>query len=371
MKNPDTTNTDVETGKNKTKQEGAKTMLNLDTKLTINDLKQKLDEMILELHINEMSENTIISYKSCIESFISFMRSTGHETLTYQCKCDWKKDQLDKRDRGDTETSTVNIKISKLNKFFEFLGLGREMRMRSEKVQKQFVLTDVLEKQDFEKMVEACKSDLNKHKKDLLIITTLATTGIRVSELKYFTVQNIQQSNANHGIRVINKGKERIVPIPQDLKEMLLEYCKTEGIENGCVFHSRIFYRKTPKLDKNGHPVLNRNGNPVMVREIDEEKSFDRYGNAKPMSDRAVETSIKKIAKMADVEEKKAYPHSFRHFAAREWEKNGMPLTVIQKILGHSNITTTANYYTTPTEKELIEMATEHSKKILTSVKGQ
>lgn len=36
--------------------------------------------------------------------------------------------------------------------------------------------------------------------------------------------------------------------------------------------------------------------------------------------------------------------HLFRHIFACNWLKNGMPLPVLQRILGHSNIQTTMQY---------------------------
>ncbi len=61
---------------------------------------------------------------------------------------------------------------------------------------------------------------------------TLAQTGIRVSELRYFTVENLKRKK----IMVYNKGKTRETFIPDSLIRELEEYCETENIKSGVLF---------------------------------------------------------------------------------------------------------------------------------------
>lgn len=47
-------------------------------------------------------------------------------------------------------------------------------------------------------------------------------TGIRISELKYFTVENVERGR----IEIWNKGKHRRIFLPTALGRRLLKYCR-------------------------------------------------------------------------------------------------------------------------------------------------
>lgn len=76
----------------------------------------------------------------------------------------------------------------------------------------------LLDKKDFQKLVETAKA----FGKDqiAMIMETICATGIRISELKYFCVENLSRGM----IRVWNKGKYRVIIIPTILKKKLLIY---------------------------------------------------------------------------------------------------------------------------------------------------
>ena len=67
------------------------------------------------------------------------------------------------------------------------------------------------------------------------IMQTICSTGIRISELKHFTIENVRQGE----VTVICKNKVRTILIPTPLKEKLLEYAREGGIENGMIFVTR------------------------------------------------------------------------------------------------------------------------------------
>ena len=69
------------------------------------------------------------------------------------------------------------------------------------------------------------------------ILETIACTGIRISELKYFTVERIKRGK----IEIYNKGKYRKIFLPKLLRENLLNYCKEHGIKTGWGFITKTF----------------------------------------------------------------------------------------------------------------------------------
>lgn len=68
-----------------------------------------------------------------------------------------------------------------------------------------------------------------------LAMQTLCATGIRISELKYITVEAARSGE----LTVALKGKIRTVFIVRDLQKKLLDYVQKQKIESGCVFITR------------------------------------------------------------------------------------------------------------------------------------
>ena len=64
---------------------------------------------------------------------------------------------------------------------------------------------------------------------------TLASTGVRVSEVQYITVQSLQAGQ----VWVEGKGKDRLVLLTAKLCRVLSTYCRQKGITSGPVFVTR------------------------------------------------------------------------------------------------------------------------------------
>lgn len=135
---------------------------------------------------------------------------------------------------------------------------------------------------------------------------TIACTGIRISELKYFTVERIKRGK----IEIYNKGKYRKIFLPKLLRENLLNYCKEHGIKTGWVFIT-----KTGKLKDRSN----------LWREM------------------------KNLQKKAGVAETKIFPHNLRHLFARSYYEDTKDLAGLADLLGHSSVNVT-RIYTATTE---------------------
>ena len=119
--------------------------------------------------------------------------------------------------------------------------------------------------------------------------------------------RKIIRTNVKLQLKVIGKGdKERIVYISSTAKVHLRKYLMS-------------------RLDD--HPALF----------ITERKPYERLGQ------RSIQREIKAIMQQSGLQ-KNIYPHLIRHTAATHWFNSGMPLTIIQKILGHENPQTTMIY---------------------------
>ena len=196
--------------------------------------------------------------------------------------------------------ASVNSILSSLNSFFSYQG-WYELRVRTIKVQKQiFASTEKeLTKAEYDRLLVAAKS---RHNERLyLLMQTICSSGIRVSELKYITVESLQKECAE----VNNKGKRRIVYLPRELCKILKAYCKEQNRKSGAVF-----------VTKTGKPLDRSN----------------------------IWSDMKKLCKTANVSEKKVFPHNLRHLFARTYYSLQKDVVRLADILGHGSVDTTRIY---------------------------
>ena len=195
--------------------------------------------------------------------------------------------------------SSTNSMLSSLNSFFAFFG-RHELRVKFIKVQKQLFSRDEKEltKIEYLRLLDVAK---RKSRRLYLLMQTVCATGIRVSELKFITVEALQFERAE----IDCKGKHRIVFLPKKLCKMLKEYAKSEKIKSGSVF-----------VTKNGKPLDRSN----------------------------IWSDMKKLCADAGVSASKVFPHNLRHLFARTFYTIQKDIVRLSSILGHSNINTTMIY---------------------------
>ena len=146
--------------------------------------------------------------------------------------------------------------------------------------------------------------------------------GIRVSELKYITVEAVRIGKA----AVNCKNKNRVIFLPLKVQRLLQEYIKKAGIRSGSVF-----------VTKSGKPINRSN----------------------------IWRDMRALCKKADVSEKKVFPHNLRHLFARTFYSINKDIVRLADLLGHSSINTTRIYTVESGEKHLIYL--EKVQKILTT----
>ena len=196
--------------------------------------------------------------------------------------------------------ASVNAALSSLNSFFNFME-WYDLRVKNLKIQKQiFASTDKeLTKAEYDRLLQAAKQ--KKNERLYLLMQTICSTGIRVSEVRHVTVEAVAR-----GIAEINcKGKRRQVFLPKQICQILKQYIKEQKIKSGAVF-------------------VTKNGNPL-----------DRSN---------IWSDMKKLCKAANVSEKKVFPHNLRHLFARTYYSLQKDIVRLADILGHSSVNTTRIY---------------------------
>ena len=250
------------------------------------------------LTFEEKSDLTIEKYVRDITNFSNWL---GKKGVTKKLLLEYKNLLIKKY-----APASVNSIISSLNTFFIWKK-KYDLKIKSLKIQKQIFSKEdkELTKDEYRRLLAAAKN--KKNERLYLLMQTICSTGIRVSELKFITVKAVYLKRA-----VINlKGKTRIGLIPDKLCSLLLKYIKKNNIKDGSVF-----------VTKGGKP-LNRSN---------------------------IWLDMKKLCEDANVQKDKVFPHNLRHLFARTYYTVERDIVRLADILGHTSVNTTRIYTMEPGE---------------------
>jgi len=205
---------------------------------------------------------------------------------------------------------SINSMLASINSLLDFLGWS-DCKVKNLRCQRQTYCTEEKEltKAEYLRLLEASKNQEQLN----LVIQTICGTGIRVSELKFFTVEAI-----SHGeVTVQCKSKTRTILVPGKLKKLLLNYAKKCGIRKGTIFITR---------------------------------------SGKPLDRSNIWAQMKRLCRAAGVNPSKVFPHNLRKLFARTFYGIEKDIAKLADILGHSSIDTTRIY--------IMTTGTEHRRKI-------
>ena len=158
----------------------------------------------------------------------AFCAYAGGEVVTKELVLAWKQQLVE---RGYAVRS-INSMLASVNSLLDFLGWS-DCKVKSIRLQRQTYCAEEKEltKAEYLRLLEASR----KNEQLNLVLQTICSTGIRVSELRYFTVEALRQGE----ITVSCKSKTRTILVPGKLKKMLLDYAKRQGIRGGAIFVGR------------------------------------------------------------------------------------------------------------------------------------
>lgn len=262
----------------------------------VNKMKIITNELInnfkIYLYEEERSGNTIEKYMRDVRFFREWLQGRNVDKSVV---IEYKKELCQRY-----EMKSVNSMLSSVNAFFVFMG-WYDLKIKTLKIQKQIFAKDEKEltKDEYKRLLNAAKSKGNQ--KLFLLMQTICATGIRVSELKYITLEVLKDGRAD----VNMKGKLRVIIIPQELCKMLKRYAAEQKITSGSIF-----------VTKTGRPL-------------------DRTNIWKMM---------KALCESANVDKGKVFPHNLRHLFARTFYSIEKDIVRLADILGHSSVNTTRIY---------------------------
>lgn len=271
----------------------------MEDQMTEETIREYQDYLIAEEH----ETGTVEKYLRDIRSFFMWLSGKRVEkTLTVE----WK-DHLVK---SGYSPSTVNSMLSSLNGFLAFMG-WEKCRVKFLRIQKAPFRKKErdLQQNEYERLKRTAR--LKGNERLLLLMETICGTGVRVSEVKYITVEAARKRKAE----ILLKGKVRVILLADKLCRKLLDYAKKQGISEGEVFVTR---------------------------------------SGKGLSRQYIWQEMKKLCRDAHVEPSKVYPHNLRHLFAKLFYQVSKDIVKLADVLGHSSIETTRIY--------LMSTGTEHAR---------
>ena len=255
------------------------------------------------LILEEKSGATVEKYLRDVRAFSAF---AGEQKVTKEAVMAYKHLLLEK----GYAVRSINSMLASINCFLDFQG-WLDCKVKSLKLQNSVYCPEEKEltKAEYLRLLAAAENQPRLR----LILETICGTGIRVSELRFFTVEGVSRGE----ISVCCKGKTRIILLPGKLRSLLLTFAKKSGIHSGAIFVTR---------------------------------------SGKPRNRSNIWKQMKALCEKARVKASKVFPHNLRKLFARTFYCLEKDIAKLADILGHSSVNTTRIY--------IMTTGVEHRRKI-------
>lgn len=248
-----------------------------------------LTDYVSSLQARNLAENTIISYCRAIRQFYTRFSELTAENLQL-----YKLFLLE-----HYKPQTANLRIRALNSYLQYISPSLTM-LSCVKLQQKPFLENVISQADYTYLLRRLYED--QELTYYFLIRLIAATGVRVSELISFQVEDAFQGQKD----LISKGnKSRRIYIPIGLQRPLLEWLNTQGRHSGALF-------------------LSRRGTPV--------------------TDSAIRFRLRSFAARYGLDPTVMHPHAFRHRFAKNFIERSSDIALLSNLLGHESLETTRIY---------------------------
>ena len=264
-----------------------------------------LEKFIQHLREQEKERPTIEKYLRDIRHFSTWLAGRA---VSRELAADWKAALL----ASGYKPVTVNAMVAAVNQFFAFAG-WEECRIKALRLQRRMFRSQEreLSREEYNRLLIAARTS-GRDRLELLL-ETICATGIRVSEVRYITVEAVRSGRADISL----KGKIRTILLPGKLCRKLLKYSRSKKITSGEIFITR---------------------------------------DGKGLNRRQIWAEMKSLCRQAGVAPTKVFPHNLRHLFARTFYRVSRDMAKLADLLGHASIETTRIY--------LISTGTEHARQM-------
>jgi len=293
-------------------------------------MSQHLLEGFLEMLLSERgaAANTLLAYRRDLEELLTFLNKRGMGPKSAE-KSDIQS-YLKWLDEAGLKATTQARRLSAVKQFFSYL-LGENVRdddpsLNIDSPRAGRRLPKYLTEKEVESLLAATDGDEPDERRMASLLQLLYATGLRVTELVSLPFPALR--DGDRFLIVRGKGnKERLVPVNATAKQALADYVEIRSRYCPDGKHSKWLY---PSRGDQGY----------LTRQ--------RFGQM-----------LKKLAVEAGIDPRKVSPHVLRHAFASHLLAHGADLRSLQKMLGHSDISTT-QIYTHVLQQRLVDIVTTH-----------
>jgi integrase/recombinase XerD len=293
------------------------------------------------------TRNTLITYKQGLKTFRAYVNDVagipsnrfGFKDCTYDFLLDYRNYL---HNEINLKEKTVNNKLAVVKSYMEYVS-ARDISLQ----QYAFAIGQVpfysvprtqqpiIENMDALAALLGMPTNTKKGLRDKVIMSTLYDGAIRVEELVSLKIRNLYLANENIRLRIHGKGnKERSVMLDTKTSALIRQYLGEY------------------------HPDLESDA-PFIYTVIS--------GLRKHMSIRNVQKLIKKYSDKirADYElPLSVSPHTLRRTRGTTLYRDGVDLVAISVLLGHADMKTTRDHYTSPSQDQMREIANRKNEAI-------
>jgi len=253
------------------------------------------------------SQNTICSYLRDVTQFSAYLRE--HQSCTLrQAGGEMIQDYMSwMRGRGKSAASVTRF-LASVKSFYNFLLSAGAVKanpaksISADRAERKY--PEILTSKEVELFLEQPRCVDAKGYRDHAMLELLYATGIRVSEVRYLTVEAARQGKAEISL----KGKIRTILLPGKLCRKLLQYAQKQKTASGAIFRTK---------------------------------------SGKELGRRQIWAEMKRLCGRAGVDPRKVFPHNLRHLFAMVFYRTSRDIVKLADLLGHSSIETTRIYLVT------------------------
>ena len=251
----------------------------------------------------EKSPSTLQKYLRDARAFLAFARGRPMDKALV---LGWKQ-SLQTEGRA---LRSVNSMLASVNSYLRYLG-REDCRVKYLRAQREIYSAEdrELSREEYRRLLAAAEKKPRLH----LVLQTICATGIRVSELRFFTVEAIHKGE----VTVRCKSKSRRILLPRELRRRLLAYAAQREVTSGVIL---------------------------------------RTSGGKPLDRSNVWAEMKRLCADAKVNPRKVFPHNLRKLFARCFYALDKDIAKLADLLGHSSINTTRIYIMTTAREHLRQL---------------
>lgn len=269
------------------------------------------------LMADDMDSKTIQKYISNSKEAIEILGINSIEDMRNLSPVDIKLNYLNIKKEEGLGASSLNTKLTSLKQFCEFLILSNLLTTNPcvgiKRYKAENKVKDNLQDMEADaiKILDIVNEEYQKNPcyitcRDRFMVNLLLVTGLRNTEMREMLLTTIELDGR---FTIVGKyNKQRTLYLSDDLLKMYREYLQY------------------------------RNAEPT-----DDEHLFVSYQGTM-LSKNVPQNIMKKLKAKANVDSD-FHIHSCRHVSASEMIQNGVELTTVARVLGHSNIATTYSFY--------------------------